>query len=930
MNEPTPGSAGGARLDATAPYVSVGTDADSVQTANTTVSTQSETGPAAVGAEAPATFGDFELLAKIAQGGMGVVYKARDRKLNRVVAVKMILSGRLASDEAVRRFYTEAEAAARLDHPDIVPVYETGTRDGQHYMVMAFIEGGSLATHLKDGPLPPRHAAELTRRLADAIAYAHGKGIIHRDLKPGNVLLHAAGVRNQEIEAKSRTSDANPRITDFGLAKLAQNDSELTATGQVMGTPAYMPPEQAAGRVAEVGPAADIYSLGAILYCTLTGRPPFQAATPVETLRLVLEREPVAPRLLNPSVPRDLETICLKCLYKDAPRRYSSAAALADDLRRFLAGRPIIARTAGPIERSAKWIRRNPLAAGLIVALTVGVVGSSSGAVIAWRQRDRAVAAEQQRSSEAQQRAEEQRQRLIDSHLAAANLAFQRGAWREAVAAYESAEAEGLTLTIPMRLKRVRALFSLSQITRVQQELDALTADADELGEQRALVDLYRGDLQLGVNNVEAERLLQRALAGKLPESDAWYARGLLARRTAEALRCFHNAVAADRFHREARGFIGMMLPILGRTDEGLRWLEQCELLFPEDPQFQLLLGMCYELRGDPQAAEPRWQRIAPVFPLETSKMVRQMFAMFPKLGPILEKSAGLRDEADMGPTIQAALAYNQLRAVAGRMQQVTRPLDSNEDAIVQAPVLRVPFALQPMHQFLNHIANVIDADRRGQDLVEQIVHDEKRFAELIQLIDALDEGLSRYYHGFLLLSRALHFAFGPNRDDLKLQAGMREAAAVYDRARRQPGLVDARMVAWHGYVMAVAHLGAPGRAGYDATMQPVAVKEIRDLMRRGPLPGSTRSIYLKAARNAKDWNLARDILDEWERRSPNDMSAVRGRAEIELAATAYASAIIAAKKCLQHDPKDAIAQRVLVEAQAKLQKQYAELAVKN
>jgi WD40 repeat protein/tRNA A-37 threonylcarbamoyl transferase component Bud32 len=297
------------------------------------------------------SFGDYELLNELARGGMGIVYRARQTKLNRLVALKMILAGQLASAQDVQRFYTEAKAAAQLDHPGIVPVYEVGEQDGQHFFSMGYVEGGSLARRVKDGPLPPREAAELVRKIAEAVAYAHSHGIIHRDLKPGNVLLDPEG---------------QPKVTDFGLAKNLAGDSQLTGTGQVMGTPSYMPPEQAQGKIHAIGPAADIYSLGAILYCLLTGRPPFQAPSVLETLKQVVEQEPVSPRQLNPALDRDLETICLKCLEKEPGKRYGSASLLSEDLRRFLRGEPIQARPAGPLERTWRWCRRNPALASAI------------------------------------------------------------------------------------------------------------------------------------------------------------------------------------------------------------------------------------------------------------------------------------------------------------------------------------------------------------------------------------------------------------------------------------------------------------------------------------------------------------------------------------------------------------------------------------
>ncbi len=305
-------------------------------------------------------FADYELLEEIARGGMGVVFKARQISLNRIVALKMILAGQFAGEKDVQRFHTEAESAAQLDHPGIVPIFEIGAHQGQHYFSMSYVDGESLANRVADGPLPPRVAAELVQQISEAMAYAHGRGVIHRDLKPANVLIDAHG---------------QPKITDFGLAKKTEADSNLTGTGQILGTPAYMPPEQASGKVDQVGPLADVYSLGAILYCLLTGRPPFQAASPMDAILQVLNQDPIPARQLVPTIPRDLETICGKCLSKDPAKRYASAADLAADLQRHLDDAPILARPAGRIERASKWASKQPAIAAILLTMPAWLLG---------------------------------------------------------------------------------------------------------------------------------------------------------------------------------------------------------------------------------------------------------------------------------------------------------------------------------------------------------------------------------------------------------------------------------------------------------------------------------------------------------------------------------------------------------------------------
>ena len=316
----------------------------------------------------PASVGDYELLEEIARGGMGVVFKARQRSLNRIVALKLILGSRLASRKDIERFQREAEAVAGLDHPNIVPIYEIGEYEGLPFFSMKLIEGRSLGQRA----LTFVELAQLLARVAHAVHYAHQRGILHRDLKPSNILLDEKG---------------QPHVADFGLAKQIEGGESLSQSNAVLGTPAYMAPEQARGQIKQLTTAVDVYGLGAILYELLTGRPPFRGENTAETLLLVMTQEPTAPSKLKAGIPRNLETICLKCLEKDPARRYGSAHEIAEELERWLNHKPIEARTAGPAERCAKWVRRNPIAASLagvsliailaVVGLVVGLLYNS-------------------------------------------------------------------------------------------------------------------------------------------------------------------------------------------------------------------------------------------------------------------------------------------------------------------------------------------------------------------------------------------------------------------------------------------------------------------------------------------------------------------------------------------------------------------------
>jgi serine/threonine-protein kinase len=358
--------------------------------------TEAQEDPAGSGPP-PAAFGDYEVLGEMARGGMGVVYRARQRGLNRLVALKVVRAGEWASPEEVRRFRNEAETVALLDHPSIVPVYEVGEQAGQLYFSMKLVEDGSLARQPDRFRDDPRAAASLLATVARAVHHAHQRGVLHRDLKPSNILLDEGG---------------RPHVTDFGLARRVEADSSLTQSGAIVGTPSYMAPEQATGQKGAVTTATDVYGLGAVLYALLTGRPPFQAESALDTLVQVREREPDPPGGVNSRVPRDLETICLKCLAKEPQRRYGSALALAEDLERFLAGQPIQARPVGVWERGVKWARRRPLVVAAVAGLVVAFIALGAGA--GWVLSDRAA-----RQREAQNKVRESEDKVRDALEAA-------------------------------------------------------------------------------------------------------------------------------------------------------------------------------------------------------------------------------------------------------------------------------------------------------------------------------------------------------------------------------------------------------------------------------------------------------------------------------------------------------------------------------
>lgn len=496
----------------------------------------------------------YELLRELGRGGMGVVYLARQKNLGRLVALKMMSAGVLSDDEELIRFRAEAEIVSQLQHPNIVQVYEIGEHEGYAFFSMEYVAGGTLARRIYRRTLPPKDAAQMVRTLALAVQAAHDKGIIHRDLKPGNVLLLRPSMSeesgtDEELDSTVFLATDTPKLTDFGLAKRLQAEG-LTQSGMVLGTPEYMAPEQALGLSSLLGPAVDIYALGAILYELITGKPPFKGASPLDTIQQVVMEELVPPSHLQPKTPPDLETICLKCLRKESGHRYLSARALAEDLDRFLQGQPILARPVGPLERAVKWARRKPALAGLYALAFLALTGLTVGVGLLWQANTREAELRQAAESHAQKARANERTALDNLRLA-----------KKAV----DDLAMAVTNEPPFNEERMRAA-RRSLLERALPFYEQFqTAQSDD---PRVLEDAANHRYRLG--------MLTEEIVGK-EEARAHYA---------EALQLWRRLTVAwpenlTYRHEEARSLIhlGRMYYRLGRTDDAETCAQQAQRL---------------------------------------------------------------------------------------------------------------------------------------------------------------------------------------------------------------------------------------------------------------------------------------------------------------------------------------------------------------
>ena len=609
---------------------------------------------------------------------MGVVYKARHRKLGRLTALKCLLDPE-ANHERRARFLGEAEAAAKLSHPHIVQIFEIVEHAGRTYLALEYVSGGSLAEHLREAPVDPREAARLIEILARAIHAAHQQGVIHRDLKPANILL-AAQSADSGIAKESESSFCVlqsalwiPKITDFGLAKRIQDESGLTQSGEIVGTPQYMAPEQAMARHEEIGPAADIYALGALLYELLTRRPPFQGVTAYEIIQQVCsaDEQPTTPKQLNAQTPRDLETICLKCLAKERHRRYASALALAEDLKRFRDGRPIEARPPGRLEVAAKWARRHRGWAALLGAIAVGLPVLSVLAFLLYVSRNNlesALARETTLRQRAEKAEKTTREQAHAETVAAARVEAGRGLWDEALRRYDQAIDHEFPDRADLEVERVRCLLPARHRQRLREELDRLSG-RDEFAAHRSQLLLYRATLLL-TDQAQFEKgraLLREALREPkgLKAADQLFARGLLAESADEAAALLRRALQEDPFHHPARLALVTELLVTGRFVEVRREAALMRTFYHTDPFPEFVLALAAVMEGKPDVRDRHLEALRPLLEPAHHRTVSQFLQGFHRCAASCGSDRTRResDHERPGPGRQAAAIAKSMAA---------------------------------------------------------------------------------------------------------------------------------------------------------------------------------------------------------------------------------------------------------------------------
>lgn len=811
------------------------------------------------------TIEGFEIEGILGKGGMGVVYRARQTSLKRLVALKMILTGGHADAEDLARFRAEAESAARLQHPNIVQIHAVGESAGRPYFALEFVEGGSLDRTLKGEPQEPGKAAALMETLARAMHAAHQRGIVHRDLKPANVLLAA---------------DGTPKIGDFGLAKQLDTDSGQTHSGAVMGTPSYMSPEQAAGRTREVGPAADVYALGAIFYELLTGRPPFRGASVLDTLEQVKGHDPIAPSRLQPRLPRDLETICLKCLQKEPAKRYASAEALADDLRRFQNHEPIRARPPSVMYLAWQFTRRHKAWVGGAVAVLLSLLLGLFGTSVAMFRALEAEGAANQNLTRATTAESDLRLELAQAQMRTARLAAQRGDWRTALDAYDAALASGRLDEVEIRALKVQALVALNDRAAAEKELDALFARGD-LGKHEGTLYLLRGDFALSRFRGRDKALadVRAALAGDLADADREYARGLLAEHSDAALRHFQAAVKAEPFHHRANSALLMMLFFLGRRDECHSQARLCTLLFPDDPGPRVTSAFMLSLEGKPQEARARLKEAEKLLGVKEADLLAELVDF-------------LNDGVQ---TFSGSDAFGAMQTISSpRLMLRFLPLMVKFRSTPDLSALGMGFVNLPsLANTWGKLATVVQRNQFADASPAMIQQIEEAMAHH-------PEGTLYFYHAHLVIQVA-----GVKKDRAEMAKLVRVAAESFQRSIDAPCMLpvvqrDARF--WGAWAQAIL---ARNKEKPDPGMRALALRNMGELLLHHDLKTGEVMMLAGAANDMVEYDMTRALLAHGLKKAPNDLGLQRFRVKTELAAGNYSKALELADALLTRKSDD-------------------------